>query len=185
MNKNDFKFLEFRDEFIKLLHKYNYNITGLQEYPSSMDVFDAVNDEMYSLSDLSDGYLATKNNGLDNIDLVKEYIMSSFSDDKQDLFGSNIKNIGIFTSDIFKAKCQFQAIYNKNKDNIQSYVTSKNSTRLVLNDGTQYILCKASENSRGIKCNGAYIDSCLTLEELNYIIFPMLGYCKKENITVI
>jgi hypothetical protein len=93
-----------------------------------------------------------------------------------------LKNIGIITSDIDRAKVVFRQLYNKYHMNIKNYRITKEDIVLLLTDDTRYTWVRPILSSKGHRFDKAYIDNTIPEEILYNIIYPM---CYKENNNII
>ena len=116
------------------------------------------------------------------MDKIEEYILNCFEKNKQSNF--NYSKIGVFTDDYNKAEEFFTNIYHNRRLEINYYRNSREIQEIRLLDGTLYKWIRPIYNSRGYRCDKAYIDKNLTLDELNYIVIPICVYCSRENVTV-
>jgi len=185
LNKNDLVALNFRDDLIKLLNKYDCEITGSCMDDGYMNLefdFDFGN---YIMKGKYNNYNIMKENSEKYESIMDTYILSCFSEPITMDGLSNVKVHGIFTNDENKAENKIQEIYNKlDKNNIYRLINSKNQKELQLLDGSRYVWIKPIDSSRGYKCTEAFIDRELTLEELQYNVLPICIYCGKDTVKV-
>ena len=176
MNKDHVKFLNFRNELLKLLNKYNYDLQGTQFDDGSMYVDNFI---------LTGNYDAVWINDEDKwVYLMDEYILGMFSENTR-FPPLNNNTIGIFSNNPSKADKILSELASNNKDNVKFHRKSKDFQELILNDETRYIWIKISNNSRGYKVSQAYIDREITLDELYDIIVPVCFYCTRDKIKII
>ena len=80
-------------------------------------------------------------------------------------------------STVRRANYKLEEIYDSlNKDEIKSYFKSQNGSNIIMLDGTQYKAFGLNECTKGIRWDCAYIDTSLSLDLLNTIVFPMAKY---------
>jgi len=141
-----------------------------------MEISDYKNGRLYTISDSCDNYQIYNEN------FIEEYILHFFEDSKE-LKLHNSK-IGVFTNDYYKALKLFTNLYHDKRQEIDSYRNSESIQEIRLLNGTQYLWIKPINNSRGHRCEKAYIDKNLTLNELNNIVIPICVYCRREDVVV-
>lgn len=176
MDKNNFNFLKFRTELIELLDKYKYEISGTGYDDGSMEISNSRYGVLYTISDSYNNYQIL------NEDFLEEYILSCFEENKEVNYHNS--KIGVFTNDRNKIEKLFTNIYHDKRQEIDYYRNSREIQEIRLLDGTQYKWIRPIYNSRWHRCDKAYIDKNLTLDELNYIVIPICVYCSRENVTV-
>lgn len=179
MDKEYYNFLKFRTELIELLNKYRLEISGTGFDDGSMRIESMKNGSAYILKDIYSNYEAVDT---DWNPLPTNYILNMFPEEYTPPFKN--KKVGIFTNNSNKAWLIFEDLANQNKDNINRYRKSLDHIDLLLKDGTYYTWIKTIDNSRGHKCQKAYIDKNLTLKELQEIVVPICTHCERENIIV-
>lgn len=191
INKNDLNAINFREELIKLLKKYDCEISGTH-------IDDGGNMNLSFNSGGLNDYIVQGDSNKYNIikvtleekweNVMDNYIVNCFSDNSNKMSGlNNIKvRTGIFTNNELKAESKIMEIYNNTPKNmVHQLVNSRDIKELRLVNGSSYIWIKPSHNSRGYKCANAIIDRRVTLEELhNYILPICVYYCGKNNVSV-
>ena len=180
MNRNDLMALNFREDLIKLLKKYDCEISGSYMDDGYMSLEFNSGFGNYFIQDKIDNY-NIQNDNYENV--IDNYILNYFSEH------SGLNNVkvhtGIFTNDANKAEGKIQDIYNKlGEDNTKRFINSKNQKELQLLDDSRYIWIKPIDSARGYKCTNAFIDRGLTLEELQHVVFPICRYCGKDTVKV-
>jgi hypothetical protein len=125
--------------------------------------------------------MLSKKKGI-NMNTIEEYILNCFEENKENNF--HYSKIGVFTNDRNKAEKLFTNIYHDKRQEIDYYRNSREIQEIRLLEGTLYKWIRPIDNSRGNRCDKAYIDKNLTLDELNYIVIPICVYCSRENVIV-
>lgn len=179
MDKDYYNFLKFRTDFIELLEKYKYELSGLGFDDGSMRLESIKNGSVYILKDTYSNYEAVD---ADWNPLPIDYILNMFPEKHDRPF--NNKKVGIFTNNSNKAISIFEDLVGQNKNYINRYRKSKNNIDLLLEDGNYYTWIKTIDASKGHRCGKAYIDRNLTLKELQEIVIPICTCCKRKNIIV-
>lgn len=88
-----------------------------------------------------------------------------------------MRTILVIGSTVRKANHKLKEIYDSlNKDEIKSYWKSQNGSNIIMLDGTQYKAFGLNECTKCIRWDCAYIDTSLSLDLLNTIVFPMAKY---------
>ena len=177
------KVLNFRDELINLLNKYNFDL-----YADNKDNGDMIIDtgRQYIMSDSNRNYSIS--DVINNNNLIEEYIKETFIGSQQHEFcNGNYSNYycGIFTNDSCKADEIMNKIYKDNKDNIIRFVKGENDKYILFKDGTIYKWVRPILNSRGYRFKSAYIDKELDKKVLDEVVFPIIClYAGENNIKV-
>ena len=177
------KVLNFRDELINLLNKYDFDF-----YADNKDNGDMIIDtgRQYIMSGSNRNYSIS--DVINNNNLIEEYIKETFIGSQQHEFcNGNHSNYycGIFTNDSCKADEIMNKIYKDNKDNIIRFVKGENDKYILLKDETIYKWVRPILNSRGYRFKSAYIDRELTKKVLDEVVFPILClYAGENNIKV-
>ena len=166
--------LEFREELIKLLKKYNYELSS--DEAGEMYIEDGMN---YYFLDQNNNYSIQDSDG--NY-LIEDYINNIFNN-KESFY--QIQNIGVFTNSYDKARYIFTAIIEKDKSKIQKIRESHNELIINYFDGRRMKWIRPVDNSRGNRVGFAYIDKALTLEQLKYIVIPCCVGVTKDNVVII
>jgi hypothetical protein len=179
MNTDNIKFLRFRSDLIELLRKYKYEISGSGFDDGSMNIVGA--NVSYNLNSAVSDYEAFDN---DWVSISDEYIIEAFPVEVNIAFPLN-KNVGIFTNSTSKATKIFDDLYDKNIKEIERRIDSNDQKLLLLKNGTRFTWIRLSDNSRGHRCSGAYIDKNITLSEFQYIVGPICVYCARSDIEII
>lgn len=190
MNSEDIKVLQFKDDLMKLLKKYKYDITGTNL--DNGDIYIDTGGASYILKDTKDiikeVFVENEQYDYEYKNVMKEYILESFknSESREMCFGNFSRvSTGIVTDDRNKAKSILDELAFVNEGNIIRYIQGQEDLRLILNDKTNYVWIKPMNNARGYRLQNAWIDKNIGLEFYNEIITPMCCYCGKENIRVI
>ena len=194
MNKEDIKVLRFKDDLVKLLNKYDYDITG-----TSLDNGDICIEngkgENYIMQDTKDimkeVFVEDKQYDYEYKNVMEEYILESFKNSKpRDMCIGNFIGVGtgIVTSDKYKAEKILDDIAEKETNNVVRYIKSKNELKLILNNKasyTDYTWINPEVKARGYRLQNAWIDKNIGLELFDEVIKPTCNYCGKDNIKVI
>lgn len=186
LDNNDLKVLQFRDELLNLLRKYNYNIEGT--------IFGGINiKSKENLYLMTDKYSVQKEI-IDEDDtykyefIIDDYIKLHFKGERPEFAGLNNVKVyaGVFTNSEYKAIIFFDNLIQEQGEakNLKQFINSKERKEVILNDDTRYVWIKISDNSRGYRVHRAYIDRDITLEELHNLILP-LCYSGKDDIEII
>ena len=181
--KEYLKILNFRDELINLLNKYDIGL-----YADNKDNGDMIIDtgRQYIMSDSNRNYSIS--DVINNNNLIEEYIKETFIGSQQHEFcNGNHSNYycGIFTNDSCKADEIMNKIYKDNKDNIIRFVKGENDKYILFKDGTIYKWVRPILNSRGYRFKSAYIDKELAKKVLDEVVFPTIClYAGENNIKV-
>ena len=85
-----------------------------------------------------------------------------------------MRTILVIGSTVRRANYKLEEIYDSlNKDEIKSYYKSQNGSNIIMLDGTQYKTFTLNERTKGVRWDCVYIDTSLSLDLLNTIVFPM------------
>ena len=189
MKERDIKVLQFREELIKLLNKYNYEILNSCYDNGDIDIIDLINGEQYIFENSTSNYNVYKGKK-DNLflleDILAENILQLFPDElkNNDYILCNNK-IGIITNDVDKCNTIFKKIYSENEKNIEYFKNSTYSKELKLLSGEVYVWIKARKSSRGHKCSKAYIDKNIPLDILHNIVLPICVLVSRKDVKII
>lgn len=190
MKSEDIKVLHFKDDLMKLLKKYNYDITGTNL--DNGDIYIDTGGASYILKDTKDiikeVFVEDKEYDYKYKNIMKEYILESFknSESREMCCGNFCRvNTGIVTNDRNKAKTILDELAYVNEGNIFRYIQGREDLRLILNDKTNYVWINPVNRARGYRLQNAWIDKNVGLEVFNELIIPMCCYCGKDNIKVI
>lgn len=185
MTREDFSFLKFRTELIKLLGRYKLEMSGTGFDDGTVNFYDNRQGVYYILRNEIDDYEALKDTMSSWENISTDYIIDMFSEENN--FIHELKNIGVFTNSKFKAVNFFDNLIKQYKDDIKQYRKSNDSEQmeLILNDNTCYIWIKPIDGSRGYRVGKAYIDKNLTFNEIFELVAPICVYCRKKDIEII
>lgn len=183
--------LKFREELIKLCHKYKCEMSGngLDNGDIDLLIHDKNNNtyKQYIMKDNDNNYNLYEEDHDYNMNcIMSKIIKQSFNGESRKMAGLNNVKVycGIFTNDSSKAENKLQQLIKQHQGNIKEKRFSKDYKEIILNDDKRYIWIKANTSSRGYRCRTAIIDKNITLEELFEIICPICFYCGKEDIEV-
>jgi len=191
MNSEDIKVLQFKDDLMKLLKKYDYDISGTNL--DNGDIYIETNSSgTYILKDTKDiikeVFVEDKEYDYEYKNVMEECILESFknSESRNMCLGNfSIVSTGIITNDRNKAENILNEIFEKNKENVVRYTQGEDTLRLILNNNDNYTWIKPMNNARGYRLQNAWIDKNIGLELFQEIIMPICCYCGKDNIKVI
>lgn len=181
MEEKDIKVLKFRGELIKLLKKYDYEISG--SYKDDGNI--VINAEEYILKDSPNYELIKVDMDYNWISLDEELILSYFDELSNNDYISCNNKTGIITNDIDKCNIIFNKIYSENENNIEYFKNSNYTKELKLLSGEIYVWIKARESSRGHKCSKAYIDKNIPLDVLHNIVLPICVFVSRKDVKII
>ena len=169
LNNEEFNLLKFRDEYIKLLQKYDIELEANEL------------GQIQLYTNTGKSYLLNGFNGIYNNDknLMNEFILSSFNGHANNIVSRNI--IGIISNDKEKVEDLFLDIKDKNKDIINQYYISNDNGGIKFNNGIEFIWSKYSGNVRGACFKKAIID-CNLYELDNFINYVAYGCCRYNSI---
>jgi hypothetical protein len=190
MKSEDIKVLQFKDDLMKLLKKYKYDITGTNL--DNGDIYIDTGGVSYILKDTKDiikeVFIKDKEYDYEYKNIMKEYILESFKNSKsREMCFGNFSRVstGIVTDDRNKAKMILDELAYVNEGNVFGYIQGKEELRLILNDKTNYVWIKPTNYARGYRLQNAWIDKNIGLEYFQEILMPICCYCGSENIKVI
>lgn len=187
LNTKNLVALNFREDLIKLLEKYDCEISGTRIDDECINLEINFCFGSYIMQGSYNNYNITKKSGSKYENIIDNYILKHFPEHSSTMRGlNNIKiHTGIFTNNKSKAENKIKEIYSKfNKNNIYNLLNSKHHKELQLIDGSRYVWIKPNSSSRRYRCASAFIDRELTLEELQYNVFPMCVYCGRDTVEV-
>lgn len=191
MNSEDVKVLHFKDDLMKLLKKYDYDITGTNL--DNGDIYiETKSNGCYILKDTKDivkeVFVEDKEYDYEYKNIMEEFILKSFkhSESREMCFGNFSRvSTGIVTNDRNKAENILDKLAENNEGNIIRYIQGKEDLRLILEDKTNYVWINPMNKARGYRLQNAWIDKNIGLEVFEELIVPMCCYCGKDNIKVI
>lgn len=191
MNNEDIKILQFKDDLMKLLKRYDYDITGTNL--DNGDIYiETKSNGYYILRDTKDiikeVFVENKKHDYEYQNIMEEFILQSFENSKSRnmCFGNfSIVSTGIVTNDRNKSKNILDKIAEKNEGSILRYIQGREDLRLILNDKTNYVWINPINKARGYRLQNAWIDKNVGLEVFEELIIPMCCYCGRDNIKVI
>lgn len=173
INDEELNLLRFRDEYIKLLKKYDVELEAneigqIQLYTQ--------NGNSYLLSGLNNGIYKNDKN------LMSDFIVNSFGDNRNNIVKRDLT--GIISNNREKVEDLFLEI--KNKNNIIKYYINNMDGYIKLNDGSEYRWCKGIMDVRGACFKKAIIDCDIyDLDNfINYVIYNCCRFCRKEDISI-
>ena len=186
MKESEIKVLNFREELIKLCHKYKCNICG--SYNDFNDDFCIEFDDGLNYTAKANGisvFTVDANEKREYI--IDKYVKSMFRDEVSQMQGLNNIKVShiIFSNNKVKANEKMENILSQHilLDNVERIIRTKEEIKeIILKDGTRYIWCKPNDNARGYRCNHAFIDRDLSLEIIENNIIPIAFYCSKDTV---
>lgn len=176
INDEEVNLLKFRDEYIKLLKKYDVELEAneigqIQLYTQ--------NGNSYLLSGLNNGIYKNDKN------LMSDFIVNSFGNNRNNIVKRDL--IGIISNDKEKVEDLLLEIKEKNKNNVSKYYINNTDGYIRLaDDGTEFVWHKYTMNVRGACFKKAIIDCDIhDLDKfIDCVVYGCCRFCRKEDISI-
>lgn len=183
----DLQVLQFRGELIKLCDKYNCSICGSYNDWNDDYVIE-FKDKDYMVS--AKGISVYDYDVNDNRKYIAdEFILNLFNDGMREMQGLNNVKVRyiLFSNDNIKANKKMEQILETimlSDDKCRVMRVKDGIKEIRIEDGTRYVWVKPSDNSRGYRCNHAFIDRNLSLEIIENHVMPVAFYCGKDTVEI-